>query len=65
MGEFEGGNEAGLLVQAAEDTDKVDDGVLFLEGFIGQGVTLNNISRSILYLPRNPQTFPKSSYIVF
>ena len=38
MGEFEGGNEAGLLMQAAEVTDKVDDGVLFLEGFIGQGV---------------------------
>lgn len=38
MGEFEGGDEAGLLVQAAEVTDKVDDGILFLEGFIGQGV---------------------------
>ena len=38
MGEFEGVDEAGLLVQAAEVTDKVDDGVLFLEGFIGQGV---------------------------
>ena len=38
MGKFEGGDEAGLLVQAAEVTDKVDDGVLFLEGFIGQGV---------------------------
>ena len=38
MGEFEGSDEAGLLVQAAEVTDKVDDGVLFLKGFIGQGV---------------------------
>ena len=38
MGEFEGSDEAGLLVQAAEVTDKVDDGVLFLEGFIGQGL---------------------------
>ena len=38
MGEFEGSGEAGLLVQAAEVTDKVDDGVLFLEGFIGQGL---------------------------
>ena len=38
MGEFEGGGEAGLLVQAAEVTDKVDDGVLFFEGFIGQGI---------------------------
>ena len=38
MGEFKGGDEAGLLVQAAEVTDKVYDGVLFLEGFIGQGV---------------------------
>ena len=25
-------------MQAAEVTDKVDDGVLFFEGFIGQGV---------------------------
>ena len=38
MGEFEGGNEAGLLVQAAEVTGQVDDGVFFLEEFIGQGV---------------------------
>ena len=38
MGEFEGGDEAGLLVQAAEVTDKVDDSVLLLDGFIGQGV---------------------------
>ena len=38
VGEFEGGDEAGLLVQAAEVTGKVDDGILFLEGFIGQGV---------------------------
>ena len=38
VGEFEGGDEAGLLVQATEVTDKVDDGILFLEGFIGQGV---------------------------
>ena len=65
MGEFEGGDEAGLLVQATEVTGQIDDSVLFLEGFIGQGATSNNISRSILYLPRNPQTFPKSSYIVF
>ena len=36
MGEFEGGDEAGLLVQAAEVTDKVDDCVIFLECFIGQ-----------------------------
>ena len=38
VGEFEGGDEAGLLVQAAEITGQVDDGVLFLEGFIGQGI---------------------------
>lgn len=38
MGKFDGGDKAGLLVQAAEVTDKVDDGVLFLEGFIGQGL---------------------------
>ena len=25
-------------MQAAEVTDEVDDGILFLEGFIGQGV---------------------------
>ena len=36
MGEFEGGDEAGLLVQAAEVTDKVNDRVLFLGSFIGQ-----------------------------
>lgn len=38
VGEFEGGNEAGLLVQAAEVTGQVDDGVLFLDRFIGQGM---------------------------
>ena len=38
MGEFEGSDEAGLLVQAAKVTDEVDDGVLFFEGFNGQGV---------------------------
>ena len=38
MGEFESIYKAGLLVEAAEVTDKVDDSVLFFEGFIGQGV---------------------------
>lgn len=38
VGEFQGGDEAGLLVQAAEVTGQIDDGVLFLKGFIGQGV---------------------------
>ena len=38
MGKFEGGDEAGLLVQAAEVADKVDDGVLFLKGFVVQGL---------------------------
>ena len=38
MGEFEGGDEAGLLVETAEVTDKVDDGVLLFEGFIGRSV---------------------------
>ena len=38
MGEFEGGDEAGLLVQAAKVTDKVDDGILLLERLIGQGI---------------------------
>lgn len=38
MGEFEGGDETGLLVQAAEVTGQINDGVLFLEGFIGQSV---------------------------
>ena len=38
MGEFEGGDKAGLLVEAAEVTYKVDNRVLFFEGFIGQGV---------------------------
>lgn len=38
MGEFEGGDEAGLLVQAAEVTGQIDDGIFFFKGFIGQGV---------------------------
>lgn len=38
MGEFEGGDEAGLLVQTAKVAGQVDDRVLFFEGFIGQGV---------------------------
>ena len=38
MGEFEGGDEAGLLVQAAEVTDQIYNGVLFLEGFIGESI---------------------------
>ena len=38
MGEFEGGGKAGLLVQTAEVTGQVNDGVLFFKGFIGQGV---------------------------
>ena len=38
MGAFEGGDEAGLLVQAAEVTGQVDNGVYFFEGLIGQGV---------------------------
>ncbi len=38
MGEFEAVDEAGLLMQAAEVTNQVDDGVLFLVGFIEQGV---------------------------
>ena len=37
MGEFEGGDEAGLLVQAADLTGQVDDGDLFLERFIRLG----------------------------
>ena len=38
MGEFESINKAGLLVQAAEATDSVDDLILFLEGFSGHRV---------------------------
>ncbi len=38
MGEFEGGDEAGLLVQATEVADQIYNGVLFLERLIGQGV---------------------------
>ena len=38
VGEFGRGDETGLLVQAAEFTDQIDNGVLFLKGFIGQGV---------------------------
>ena len=33
VGEFKGGDEAGLLVQAAEVTDQIDDRVFFYEGF--------------------------------
>ena len=51
MGEFKGGDEAGLLVQAAEVTDKVDDGVLFLEGFIGLGQSISNALSHSPYLP--------------
>ena len=40
MGEFESSDKAGLLVQAAQVTDKVDDSVLFLKGFIGQGLCI-------------------------
>ena len=40
MGEFEGGDKAGLLVQAAEVTGQVDDGILFLERFIGHDVCI-------------------------
>ena len=38
MGEFEGSDKAGLLVEAAEVAGEIDDGVLFFEGFVGQGV---------------------------
>lgn len=38
MGEFKGGDEASLLVQAEEVTDKIDNGVLFLKGFAGWGL---------------------------
>ena len=37
MGEFEGGDEARLLVPA-EVADNVDDSVLFLERLIGSGI---------------------------
>ena len=37
-GKFEGGDEAGLLVQATEVADQIYNGVLFLERLIGQGV---------------------------
>ena len=33
MGELEGGDEAGLLVQVAEVTGQVDDSFLFLKVF--------------------------------
>ena len=38
VGEFEGGDEAGLLVQTAEIADQINDCVLFFERFVGQGV---------------------------
>ena len=38
MGEFEGGDEAGLLVQAAKVTDQIYNSGLFLESFSGEGI---------------------------
>ena len=49
MGEFEGGDEAGLLVQAAEVTGQVDDGILFLERFIGHDVCILTFSLKMYY----------------
>ena len=40
MGEFEAVYKTGLLVQAAEVTGQVDDGVLSLERFIGHDVCI-------------------------
>ena len=61
MGEFKGGDEAGLLVQAAEVTDKVDDGVLFFEGFIGLGHSISNNPIHLPYLP----TFLKQMILAY
>ena len=47
-GRVKGGDEVGLLVQAAEVTGRVDDSVLFLKGFIGQGLQKYLLSQSIL-----------------
>ena len=41
MGEFEGCDEAGLLVQAAEVADKVDDLGPFSEFFTSFGLNCN------------------------
>ena len=38
VGEFEGGDEARLLVQAAEAADGVDDLFFFLESFAGRSL---------------------------
>ena len=38
MGEFEGGDEAGLLVEATEAAGGVDDIIFFLEGFAGHSL---------------------------
>lgn len=46
VGEFEAINKAGLLVQAAAVTDKVDDNILFLEGFTGCSLNCHQ------YVPR-------------
>ena len=41
MGEFEGGDETGLLVQVAEVADKFDDLGLFSEFFTSFGLNCN------------------------
>ena len=58
MGEFEGGGEAGLLVQAAEVTGQVDDGVLFLEVSVGSE---HGLLRHLPYLP----TFLKQMILTY
>ena len=50
MGNFESIPKAGLLMQAAEVTDKVDDGVLFLESFNGQGVCILTFLIELCYI---------------
>lgn len=47
MGEFEGGDEAGLLVQAAEVTGQIDNSFLFLKGFTGYNIQTARDRRSL------------------
>ena len=63
MGEFEGSGEAGLLVQAAEVTDQVDDGILFLKGFVSYNIQSARDRRSLDTKYFGDIIYAKSIYI--
>ena len=63
MGEFEGSGEAGLLVQAAEVTDQVDDGILFLKGFVSYNIQSARDRRSLDTKHFGDIIYAKSIYV--